>query len=403
MGKKKDEEVKVVQDLELLGEKAEHNKNVYELLDEAMFTSAHVKREEVRRGVVNIDNVYPTTEAETLKMKELLDKAENAFDDAHAEDVTFLNERLNELRYIVDWSLDRHWTFSFKIILGVIISLFVFKQCSDSSKEDAQAVEKEMAVIEKWDKDEPVTIEEILRKGSSPQYTFPDYSSAATYRRTAVNNLAYNISNARKSIESNKQKLDTASTDAVKKTLNVHIASSEKTIKRNTEKYEEIKNSDLNGLKKIALKEKEAQLDKYNSDSGRMKFLFIFFIILTPLYIIANRPHGYNITKHRLEGEMLNGLRKAGWALAGVLAGVGASIGFVDVVTKWSDGSTTRSDDGTGPARLAIKIGLLAAALFVFCLTSCLIMTYSTISGLIHNYNWTAIFNKVKAATEKKA
>ncbi|MGN1263512.1 MAG: hypothetical protein ACI4TW_05695, partial [Prevotella sp.] len=120
MGKKKKEEAQIVQDLELLGEKAEHNKNVYDLLDEAMFTSSHVKREDVRRGVVNIDDVYPTTEAETLKMKELLDKAENAFDDAHAEDVTFLNERLNELRYIVDWSLDRHWTFSFKIILGVI-------------------------------------------------------------------------------------------------------------------------------------------------------------------------------------------------------------------------------------------------------------------------------------------
>lgn len=74
-----------------------------------------------------------------------------------------------------------------------------------------------------------------------------------------------------------------------------------------------------------------------------------------------------------------------------VLIGLAGSIGFVEIVTKWSDGSTTREDDGTGPLRLGLKLLLLAAAVVVVCAVSCLLMLYSTIMGLTRNYNWKAI------------
>lgn len=57
-------------------------------------------------------------------------------------------------------------------------------------------------------------------------------------------------------------------------------------------------------------------------------------------------------------------------------------IGFVNVVTKWSDDSTTSEDDGTGAARVGLKIGLLIAALAVICIVACFLMLYSTIMGL---------------------
>lgn len=47
------------------------------------------------------------------------------------------------------------------------------------------------------------------------------------------------------------------------------------------------------------------------------------------------------------------------WLSGGMLA-IEGGIGFVDIVTKWSDGSTTREDDGTGPVRLVIKVLLIA-------------------------------------------
>jgi hypothetical protein len=45
--------------------------------------------------------------------------------------------------------------------------------------------------------------------------------------------------------------------------------------------------------------------------------------------------------------------------------------------------------------RLALKVGLFLAAVAVFCAVSCFLMLYATISGLIRNYNWTNIKNKV--------
>ena len=73
-------------------------------------------------------------------------------------------------------------------------------------------------------------------------------------------------------------------------------------------------------------------------------------------------------------------------------------IGFVNIVTKWSDGSTTSEDDGTGPVRLAIKVGLFVAAALVFCAVSCFLMLYATIAGLIRNYDWTSVKNRAVAA-----
>ena len=76
-------------------------------------------------------------------------------------------------------------------------------------------------------------------------------------------------------------------------------------------------------------------------------------------------------------------------------------ISFVNVVTKWSDGSTTSRDDGTGPARLAIQFCLFVAAALVFCAVSCFLMLYATITGLIRNYNWKEV--KAKAVNAGKA
>ena len=78
----------------------------------------------------------------------------------------------------------------------------------------------------------------------------------------------------------------------------------------------------------------------------------------------------------------------------------GAGIGFVDVVTKWSDGSVTREDDGTGSARLALKVFLFVAAVLVFCAVSCLLMLYATITGLIRNYDWSEVKKKAVIAGE---
>ncbi|MBQ1218878.1 MAG: hypothetical protein IIX76_02805, partial [Bacteroidales bacterium] len=100
------------------------------------------------------------------------------------------------------------------------------------------------------------------------------------------------------------------------------------------------------------------------------------------------------------EANTMSKIEKIGLWLSGGLFAAGAGIGFVDIVTKWSDGSTSRSDDGTGPVRLAIKLGLFAAAVLVFCAVSCFLMLYATITGLKRNYDWGAVKAKAVEASE---
>ena len=122
------------------------------------------------------------------------------------------------------------------------------------------------------------------------------------------------------------------------------------------------------------------------------------FVLMIPLYVFATRPYGYMVSRHRREAKYMGKLEKfALWISGGMLAAE-AGIGFVDIVTKWSDGSTTREDDGTGAARLAIKVALIAGAVIVYCTVSSILMIYATITGLIRNYDWKEIKNKLTKA-----
>ena len=122
--------------------------------------------------------------------------------------------------------------------------------------------------------------------------------------------------------------------------------------------------------------------------------------MLIPLYIFASRPYGYTISRYRREEKNLGRIQKVGMWLSGGMLAIEGGIGFVEIVTKWSDGSTTREDDGTGPARLVIKFLLIAGAVLIFCFTSTFIMLYATITGLIRNYDWTEVKKKVAGAAE---
>jgi hypothetical protein len=173
-----------------------------------------------------------------------------------------------------------------------------------------------------------------------------------------------------------------------------------KRLKENLEKFETLHEASFKKLQKMALAELDEEVDEAKSAKRFVMFWNIFFILLIPVYIFAARPYGYTISRHRREAANLGKLEKIGLWLSGGLLAAGAGIGFVDVVTKWSDGSETRSDDGTGPARLAIKVGLFALAVVVFCCVSCFLMLYATITGLIRNYDWSEVKGKVASASQ---
>uniref|UniRef100_UPI004025EE1A hypothetical protein n=1 Tax=Segatella hominis TaxID=2518605 RepID=UPI004025EE1A len=57
------------------------NLAAWECLDQALFTSSHVKAKDMEKGSTDWDNVYPVSKEETDKMKDLVDEAVRKADD----------------------------------------------------------------------------------------------------------------------------------------------------------------------------------------------------------------------------------------------------------------------------------------------------------------------------------
>lgn len=141
----------------------------------------------------------------------------------------------------------------------------------------------------------------------------------------------------------------------------------------------------------------DSELKSDRSSARKTWFWMMFFIILIPVYIFAQRPYGYTITRTRLESRVLGGIQKVLFAIAGGMAAGALAMEYEpDTVVKWSDGSTTRESNSANAGIVAIKLMLYAAALAIFCITSSVLMIYLTVQGLRRNYNWEPIIAKGK-------
>ena len=371
------------------------NDEAYELLWEATCVSSHVDDADKASGRTDDENVYPTTAEEVDRMEELINKAEAALKEPNPE----FSSRVAELRSIVEWSRKRHWKLNWRVIIGVIVSVFILQMCVDSKQGDVHKAEEKVAQVKNWQEEPLNKLDLSTLEGQAFVYNDNPYTSLKVwYDReqrnvahdyyTAINNIAYN--------EEELQKPDLSKT--LKEFYNNEIKNGKKKMKESFKRFEKLQKADFEELQEMAMEAAEEIVDEKQSDANFVKFWNIFFLLLIPVYIFAARPHGYSISRYRREADTLGWIEKIGLWLSGGLFTAGMGIGFVDIVTKWSDGSVTRSDDGTGPARLAIKVGLFVGAVLVFCAVSCLLMLYATITGLIRNYNWTNIKNQAVAA-----
>lgn len=336
----------------------------------------------------------PVSREEAQGMIDLCDRIEAGIDHSD-QSYPEVNKRIIEVRDLGHWALKRHWKFSWQVILGVIVGLFLLHLWADKKHSDVKDKEKQIEYInsEAWESDAAVTFDAMLKQDVKDFY---DQNTAGSYRKGLIANQVRRYKDSEKTMKECQAKADTASTKESKKQYEECVVQCRQRMEECVAEGKRIEKMSVEDLRNEHLKFYTSQRDKGQNAASRMRFWYIFFLILTPIYIFACRPYGYLVNKHKREGERVEGIRRIGWWLAGLLAGVGASIGFVNVITTYSDGSKTKSDDGTGPVRLILKGGLFLAAAIVFAFTSMFIMVYSTVSGLIRNYDWKALFASKK-------
>ncbi len=368
------------------------NDEAYELLWKATCVSSHINDEAKESGSVESDDIYPTSTQEVDSMEEYLNQAEAALKEPDQE----FSARINELREVVQWSRKRHWKLNWRVVVGVIISIFTLHMWADSRQGDVNKAEEKLVLIKNW-KEAPIKRLDLTSlEGQQYIYSENPFTSMEVWYDREQRNVAHYYYTAIRDIAYNEEELKKPDlSDELKDFYKGQIKKSKKKKEELLERFEDLQKADFGDIQEMATEAAEEIADEKRSDARFVKFWNIFFLLLIPLYIFAARPHGYTISRYRREADRLGWVERIGLWLSGSLLTAGMGIGFVDIVTKWSDGSTTRSDDGTGPMRLALKVGLFLAAVAVFCAVSCFLMLYATISGLIRNYNWTNIKNKV--------
>lgn len=378
------------------------NLAAWECLDQALFTSSHVKAKDMEKGSTDWDNVYPVSKEETDKMKDLVDEAVRKADDPSD---SFFRERVSDLREIISYSYSKHRTWKWSLIFGSIIAACIFWYFGNQDKEDAQKYAKDVTLVENWKKaDTTITYDKLdARSELSYQLYERRVQSANAYKLMKLHDLKRNAESYREGMKTAKHSADTAKLDKNIESYKKRMAECEEKMEKYQDEFDEVADMDFDEIQKMALKDTQGLVDDINDSASTKTGWMIYLIILIPLYIISGYPRGYVISAHRRQHGFMRTLQKIGFAVASFFFGSGLLMSLLPdsiVEYHYTSGRVETRNEGN-PVNiviLGIKFGLMIAGVLIFCFVSVLIMTIETISGLKRNFNWAAMLNKGKKA-----
>lgn len=378
------------------------NLAAWECLDQALFTSSHLKAKDMEKGSTDWDNVYPVSKEETDKMKALVDEAVRKADDPSD---SFFRERVADLREIISYSYSKHRTWKWSLIFGSIIAACIFWYFGNQDKEDAQKYAKDVTLVENWKKADTTITYDKLDASSELSYQLYErrVQSANAYKLMKLHDLKRNAESYREGMKTAKHSADTAKLDKNIESYKKRMAECEEKMEKYQDEFDEVADMNFDEIQKMALKDTQGLVDDINDSASMKTGWMIYLIILIPLYIISGYPRGYMISAHRRQHGFMRTLQKIGFAVASFFFGSGLLMSLLPdsiVEYHYTSGRVETRNEGN-PANIAIlgiKFGLMIAGVLIFCFVSVLIMTIETISGLKRNFNWAAMLNKGKKA-----
>lgn len=376
------------------------NLAAWECLDQALFTSSHLKAKDMEKGSTDWDNVCPVSKEETDKMKDLVDEAVRKADDPSD---SFFRERVSDLREIISYSYSKHRTWKWSLIFGSIIAACIFWYFGNQDKEDAQKYAKDVTLVENWKKADTTITYDKLDASSELSYQLYErrVQSANAYKLMKLHDLKRNAESYREGMKTAKHSADTAKLDKNIESYKKRMAECEEKMEKYQDEFDEVADMNFDEIQKMALKDTQGLVDDINDSASTKTGWMIYLIILIPLYIISGYPRGYMISAHRRQHGFMRTLQKIGFAVASFFFGSGLLMSLLPdsiVEYHYTSGRVETRNEGN-PANIAIlgiKFGLMIAGVLIFCFVSVLIMTIETISGLKRNFNWAAMLNKGK-------
>ena len=334
-------------------------------------------------------------------MLELLNMAKKALVD---KDDQYFKFCIVDLEMILDWSSTRHWNFQWQVILGVILTVIFLSWRVDQKQESVEGRQEKVAAVEGWEETDTVLNWDTTPDDLYSPAGFVNYAhlSAKNFKLLSLYEQYY--ASAMEAADEYAAKADTAQSRDVRKRLEEQQDKSLANAKEYRKEFDRINKMDFKDIKKMALDEYGSWVKSAKAEKRAVRTWNIFFIILIPVYIFAERPYGYTITRTRAESSTLRGISKFTYALSAMMLGSAASISWIQTVRKYSDGRTERTyDAGTNAPVVIMKACLYIAAFALVCIVSCILMLYMTVQGLRRNYNWAPLMAKVKGAVSDRS
>ena len=335
-----------------------------------------------------INDVYPQTAQETAQMQALLQKAKDARAD---KSDSYFDFCVADLEAVLDWSSHRHWNFQWQVILGVILTLLFLSWRADRKQKDVDMNQELVSAVEAW-----APADTTLNWDETPLYDYDPISSAMIRdgHQSPISYKLYNLymqkhyyASSMEYAEDYAARADTASTADIRKRLEKSAEESRASAREHREEFDRINGMDFKEIQKMALHEYGVWVEGAERGRRAVRGWSIFFIILIPLYIFAERPYGYTITRTRAESETLSGISKLAFALGAMMYGSASAIPWLEKIVTYSNGHTAREQDaGENAPVILMKIILYG------------VMVYMTAAGLWRNYDWAQMLAKVKAA-----
>lgn len=281
-----------------------------ECLDQALFTSSHVKAKDMEKGSTDWDNVYPVSKEETDKMKALVDEAVRKADDPSD---SFFRERVSDLREIISYSYSKHRTWKWSLIFGSIIAACIFWYFGNQDKEDAQKYAKDVTLVENWKKADTTITYDKLNASSELSYQLYErrVQSANAYKLMKLHDLKRNAESYREGMKTAKHSADTAKLDKNIESYKKRMAECEEKMEKYQDEFDEVADMNFDEIQKMALKDTQGLVDDINDSASTKTGWMIYLIILIPLYIISGYPRGYVISAHRRQHGFMRTLQKS--------------------------------------------------------------------------------------------
>lgn len=372
------------------------NEEAYGFLDAAMCTSSNITAVDENNLTVDVDDIYPCSEAECDEMDHLLDQAKAAVKDPNDK---FFHERYGELRDIVDWSRKKHWTFKWVLILGCLLSIFIIFILVNQAVSDKRVIERKVEKIKNWEKQDTTIVFEECRAWSSVKQT-DSVRLANKHKEHVLACIKGDYEYHMDQLPYHQRAIDTVDNRDQKKYHKEQLQYHEDMMKQYKKEYEDVNDMKFKAYRKYALKLYKSELRSARW-MNRIAWILLFYVLLlTPFYIYSSHQYGYYITRYRAESAKLDKLQKWGFTVASFFLGAGLAMALLPdtKVTTIYSGGRTETHTESNPLNmmiLCLKMILLAIAACVFSFVCIFIMSYVTIAAFKRNHDW----SKVSAAT----